>query len=530
MLIKTKLVMTTTALGAIAVFSVGLIFYVTERANWVQDNFALRFEGVDELLQLDGQVEDTFILAEHNIFNQDRDYDLDLQQRKSGVAVSLASLENNIVAKSNFFGWTDTETDAELEKLGLLKQEIEDAFVELDEALLDFAEGREDAAKDRARYIIMVRLQRTIGPLMNEILETRRARLLSVQQELQANGQLCRILIIIVALVALGLTSWFVGFILWQLRHGLDVISEGSKKLSAGEFDHRIAWDHDDELGSIATLLNQMAQCMEHNRSTLTKVQAELEQTVEKRTSALAEANEELENRDEMRRQFFAEMGHELRTPVTAIRGQAEVALRAKVDKEAAQVSALERIISLTDQLTQDVSSLFFIAREQAGVLDLRRDPIDLGVLAENCLANMQAYLDSGKAIVSSRIGPGSDFVIDGLENRLNQLITTLISNAIDHSHLGVRIQLQVREAGQYVYMTISDDGPGIPPTERERVFQRFYRLGQNQMNTGFGAGLGLPIARSLVHAHGGVIHIDESLLGGTEINIRFEKSKEAEE
>lgn len=529
MLIKTKILAATTALSAIALLCVALIFYVTERSNWVQDALALEFDGVAQLLQLNGHIEDTFILAEHNMFDHDSDYDLNIGERKDRIQALIGALEDNIVVKAQFYDWAQSEIDPELQNLSKLGEEIDVAFDELDGALIDYAEGRGESAKNRAHYIVMVRMQQGIGPIVNEMLETRRTRLQSVQQELRADGQVNRIMIIIAALTTLAITKWYVGSILWRLRRGLEVISEGSEMLSIGNLDHRITWNRGDELGSVATMLNQMAERMQQNQAELNAVQAELEQTVEMRTRALAEANDELRHRDEMRRQFFAEMGHELRTPVTAIRGQAEVALRAKVDKEAAQFSALERIVSLTDQLTQDVSSLFFIAREQAGVLDLRRDPIDLAVLAKNCLANMQAYLDNEQAIVSSEFGPGSNFVIDGLENRLCQLMTTLVSNAIHHSHVGVRVHVQVRESDEYVFLTISDDGPGIPSMERERVFQRFYRLTGNHGPGGFGTGLGLPIARSLVHAHGGVIHIDDSQMGGTEVNIRFEKSKETQ-
>jgi len=228
-----------------------------------------------------------------------------------------------------------------------------------------------------------------------------------------------------------------------------------------------------------------------------------------------------LTERDRLRRQFFADIGHELRTPVTAIRGEAEVALRAKTDVETARKNALNTIVSLSEQLTEGVSDLFLIAREQAGVLDFRNHNLCLYEAVADCVDQMQGVVRENGA--SLRIETeGASLPIDGERNRICQLVRILVSNALTHTQTGVSITVSTALEGDQAVLAVADDGPGIPESERPRVFDRYVRGAKESARAASGTGLGLAIAKSIARAHAGTISVGDSASGGTRIEARF--------
>lgn len=518
------------ALCLTAVIAVGLLVYMTERAHYVQDNLDLQYQGLIGYIELDATVYETFMAARHHFFSFDnhRAYDQNLAQRD--IEAQLMTLENNILAKAEFLDWTQSQVESEKESINALRKEISIAFDGLQSAYDVEAEARSEEAVARATYIFDVRIERMFEDMITAKITSEHDRMKRTQREIRSFSHLSTSLTIIVAICTVGITLWAIFTLLWQVQRGLDVLSRGTQRLAAGDLDHRIELEQQDELGQLARVFNHMASQFQKSQEALRRARNELEEKVDQRTEELNKANTELKERDEHRRQFFADIGHELRTPVTAIRGQAEVALRSKDHHLEHRSEALKKIVSLADQLSQDVSALFFIAREQAGVIDLRREPVDLAEVATRVIGNMSAYFEKEQATVKFRKPSDLEHLVDGTESRLSQLLSILLTNAIVHSHLGVTIQVDLTLSKNRVSLSVSDDGPGIPLPERKRVFERFYRMDNYLDGNVTGTGLGLPIARSLAHAHGGIIHIDESDMGGTEIHVSFPRYREDDE
>ena len=203
------------------------------------------------------------------------------------------------------------------------------------------------------------------------------------------------------------------------------------------------------------------------------------------------------------------------------MRGEAEIALRVRQDRQETYRAALSQIIGIADQLTRFVNDIFLVAREQAGVLDIRREVTDLKKAVCAGVEQMNSAVDGGQAVLTTAFDDGQA-LIEGDVQRLGQLVRILLSNAIQHSQPGVRIQVGLHRTEAGWELCVEDDGPGIPEGEVNRVFERFYRAAVPDGTSPGGTGLGLPIARSLVNAHGGRIWVDSGRRHGTAVRAVF--------
>ncbi len=204
-------------------------------------------------------------------------------------------------------------------------------------------------------------------------------------------------------------------------------------------------------------------------------------------------------------REFAADTSHELRTPLAVIRaGVARV--RQQPDARVADVApVLEAVDEEAVRLGALVDDLLALARTDAGPADLDVRDLDLADVAAGALASLEPVAARRGVRLELDVEPAP---IRGDEDRLRRLVTVLADNAIRHGREAGRVLVTVRTAS----LAVEDDGPGIPPAERARVFERFWR------GTGAapgGSGLGLAIAGWIVDRHGGRIEVGESPLGG---------------
>jgi signal transduction histidine kinase len=219
-----------------------------------------------------------------------------------------------------------------------------------------------------------------------------------------------------------------------------------------------------------------------------------------------------LEAARERERRFSADAAHELRSPLTAI---AAVAQAARADAPEQSRACFEAIARSALEASDVVTDLLTLARDPARRA-LQCEPVDLAAIVTIASRVTRPVADARN--VRLDVAPGSA-IIDGDERRLRELSVNLLDNAIRHAHQGVRISS--RQAGRLCEIVVEDDGDGIPETERERVFERFYRLAHD----GKGTGLGLAIVRWIAYAHGGAVEIDRSSNGGARFVAAFPAS-----
>jgi heavy metal sensor kinase len=207
-------------------------------------------------------------------------------------------------------------------------------------------------------------------------------------------------------------------------------------------------------------------------------------------------------------RQFSADASHELQTPLTILKGELEVALRAPRSAEEYQrvlTSALEE----GERIARLVEGLLLLSRADAGVLRMDRQPLDLGELVTEVSADARVLAEArGVALNLGAVAPVS---IHGDRDHLRRLLLNLVDNGIKYTPTGGRVTLTLQRDGEWAALHVADTGIGLAAEEQERIFQRFYRTPEAVSQAEAGSGLGLCIARSIAEAHGGRIELQSA-------------------
>jgi len=209
-------------------------------------------------------------------------------------------------------------------------------------------------------------------------------------------------------------------------------------------------------------------------------------------------------------RQFMADASHELRTPVSVVRTTAQVMLSRDQRSEPEYRESLTIVAEQSARLTHLVNALFLLSRVEAEGLPLNPVPLYLDDVIDECARARRVFASQRGVTVETFATAEIAFVGD--DSLLRQLVGNLLDNAIRHARPDGRVTAAVTATGAEIAITVSDDGHGIPPGQRERIFERFVRLEPLSA----GAGLGLPIARWIAEAHGGRLLLDHSSPEGT--------------
>jgi signal transduction histidine kinase len=225
----------------------------------------------------------------------------------------------------------------------------------------------------------------------------------------------------------------------------------------------------------------------------------------------LKEANEELERLAEAEREtqrlkdeFLATVSHELRTPLTSVIGYLHLVLQGGYALDPEVRGHLEVSERNGERLLALVEELLMIAQYRTGHLRPSRRPVDVTALVNEALAAARPAADAGGLRVECEVAATEPLACD--PGRIRQMLDNLISNALKFTPRGgtVWVRLEPRDDG--VRVSVTDTGPGIPPDEQERLFDRFYRASGASREGVPGTGLGLAIARAIAEAHGGMI------------------------
>lgn len=309
-----------------------------------------------------------------------------------------------------------------------------------------------------------------------------------------------------------------------RLKHPIDELTAGALALQHGELEHRIPERQLDEFAAVARSFNAMASELQQWRAREQADRARLEDMVAARTAELRQAHETLQALDLRRRRFFADVSHELRTPATAIRGEAEVALRGR-DKSAAEYKeALSRIVSTVAQFAHVIEDLTLLARSEVESLGVRPEALDWRALIQLCCeqAEVAAGEQGQRLLWSPPPVLAGEAPLHADAQRLRQVLHILLDNARRYSRSGARTQLSARvEAGELI-VEVQDQGIGIPADELPHVFERHFRGETARLHRSDGLGLGLSIAQAIVRAHGGGIEVQTQAGQGTRVCVRL--------
>ena len=224
-----------------------------------------------------------------------------------------------------------------------------------------------------------------------------------------------------------------------------------------------------------------------------------------------------LESSFDQLRRFTADASHELRTPLAVVRGIGEAAVterRSPKEYEDAIGSMLEEV----DRMTTLVETLLRLSHGDAGRIRVSREPLDLGQLARDVTSSLGILVEERNQKLMLDIADGVVVPVDRLV--LREAVTNVLDNAIKYSPAGSTVAIRVGRIGDEALLAIADEGPGIPPEHRERIFHRFFRVEEARSRDGGGSGLGLAIAKWAVDIHGGAITVEQRPGGGSEFRI----------
>ncbi len=274
-----------------------------------------------------------------------------------------------------------------------------------------------------------------------------------------------------------------------RLTRPLARLTTAATRMAGGDYAARVALKTSDEYMRLAEGFNEMAAALERDVS-------------------------ELQRQEQLRRELVANVSHELATPLTAISGFSEALLDGVVHQPLQREETVRLIARECARLRRLVDQLRQVARYEAGAQPLDRAPLQLAALAEETLAVLQPEL-ARKHVTARSTLPRNLPPVYADADRLTEVLLNLLDNALRHVQPGGAIEVSGALDGPFVRVSIADNGPGIRPDDRMRVFDRFYRADKSRSSSTGGSGLGLAIVRALVEAHGGVIRVDERPGGG---------------
>jgi signal transduction histidine kinase len=263
------------------------------------------------------------------------------------------------------------------------------------------------------------------------------------------------------------------------LTHGmtspLREMVAASRAMARGDYGRRVTATSRDEVGELARAFNSMA-------------------------TELAEV-------DRVRRDLVANASHELRTPIGALRARLENLVDGV---EAVDREALVGLLEQTERLADLVEQLLDLSRLESGAVPLEREPVRASALLERVVREWRPIADERGVRLDVLVEPAElELVCD--ERRLAQVLANLVANAVRHSPDESAVVLRAGRENGHIRCEVTDQGPGIPSEEAERVFERFYRSDRGRSQDEGGSGLGLAIARWIVELHGGSIRAEEA-------------------
>jgi heavy metal sensor kinase len=296
--------------------------------------------------------------------------------------------------------------------------------------------------------------------------------------------------------IALTLTGVGAGILLLGLTVGgrmvsqairpIEDISTTAVKISAGDLSQRISIaEAESELGRLAAVLN----------STFARLETAFAQ----------------------QKQFASDAAHELRTPVTVILTQTQMALGRERDA-AAYRQTVEACQRAAQRMRKLIESLLELARFDAGQEVLQRLNFDLARTVAEGIGWVQPLAEERRVKIIAELKP---LAITGDSERLGQVVTNLLTNGIQYNQPGGEVRVKLAGQGNLVVLEIADTGQGIAPDDLPRVFERFYRADKSRTGGG-STGLGLSICKAIVEAHGGTIEVSSVEKVGTTFVVRL--------
>jgi len=275
----------------------------------------------------------------------------------------------------------------------------------------------------------------------------------------------------------------------------LQRMTAATEEIARGNYDQTLDITSPDEIGRLAASFNTMSREVKASR--------------------------------QAQRDFVANVSHELKTPLTSIQGFSQAILDGTADDEVSRYRAMEIISSETNRMSRLVDELLDLARIESGQIKMLREPVDIVKVLKGCVEKFDLQAQEGN--VTLVFDAPALPLVTGDKDRLAQVFTNLLVNALKHTPPDGKVTIRAQEARQTqketdttstVEITVIDTGAGIPPEDLTLIFERFYQVDKSRAGKDRGAGLGLTIAKQIVVAHDGTINVESVKDLGTKFTV----------
>lgn len=278
---------------------------------------------------------------------------------------------------------------------------------------------------------------------------------------------------LLLGVLGAGLAALLLGMLLWawesqRLIRPLRGLADVARRIAQGELSIRAAVSSPREYAELAGALSSLA--------------------------------DGLEKSDMARREFLASVAHELRTPLTALRGFLEALGDGTVPADRAEAYRT-KCLDEVSRLNRLLDDLLDMAKSEAGRLDLAIRPIALGETMSRAILLWESAIRQKDLAVEVDL-PAQPVIVEADSDRVMQIMNNLLANAVSYTPAGGKVALGLDSDGEWAVMSLTDSGPGIPPDQLPRIWDRYYRFIPSARMRG--TGLGLAIVRALTEAHGG--------------------------
>lgn len=266
--------------------------------------------------------------------------------------------------------------------------------------------------------------------------------------------------------VSLAVIQWLAHGIVLPLRE----MARASQAMANGDYSQRVTETAQDEVGGLARSFNIMAA--------------------------------RLEEVERQRRELVANVSHELRTPIAALRARLENLADGVENPDAGAVAAM---LAGTERLSRLVDQLLELSQYESGAIRIDPQEFKIAEAVEDAAAEVRPVRGDVRIVVEAPDG----LTAIGDPERIHEVLTNLLSNAVRHSPPGAQVTVRGAPALGGIRIEVSDEGAGVPPGQLDRIFDRFHRVDAARGSGAGGAGLGLAIARSIIELHGGSIRAE---------------------
>lgn len=489
----------------------GLMLYSLEKSRWWDARTQLAQDAYGLHLKLEANIYRLFKQHGDALLIGDRDGGEGERELQEAIDQNLADIRDIIAREIQMVGEEEIEELAFLDELEADVRAVNAAIATLNEAgdpidnLIQIE--RLAALLDGD---IDVRLHGKIVDALEEEQEEVDEVLADVAAFRAWNRTLVYAILATTALVVLAGLASFNG----QIRRPMHGLQKSIKRLRKGHYGDPIQLGGSSEFRDLGTVLNDMSGALGEREASEIEQKRKLEEAVAKRTAELQQLIDKLETGEENRKQLMADISHELRTPLAIILGEADVTMRTASNLGDEVSDALARIRDSAKHTNQIVDDMLTVARYEAGQLRLDRKEADLRKVIHDAVAMFPGTVDVTI--------PDTQVLLPVDEVRLRQSVLALLQNARRYG--GPTIAASLDQNSNGFVIAVEDDGPGLSAAEKSQAFNRFFR-GSNASGQGTeGSGLGLPVVKSIVEAHGGTVDLQDAEPDGLRVVMTLPK------